>query len=114
MDEAIDEGSGHDLTARETLRGQRALLDGHDGAERRPRGRRGDAPIQHQRRIAPAGEWLQQKPLLAVEPDARPLVGGPVHPHIRQWLEPELPLMIEIGVVEKPAAVEEQRGVTRL
>ena len=44
-------------------------------------GRRGDGPIQDQRRIAPARERLQQEQLLAVKPDARPPVGGPVDPH---------------------------------
>jgi len=44
-------------------------------------GRRGDGPIQDQRRIAPARERQQQEQLLAVEPDARPLVGDPVDPH---------------------------------
>ena len=49
----------------------------------------------------------QQEPLLAVEADLRTLARRAVHAHIRDALEPELSLVIKIGIVQERPAVDE-------
>jgi len=53
---------------------------------------------------------LQQESLLAVEADPRTLARRAVHPHISHTLEPELPLLIEIRIVEKGAERQVMRS----
>src|SRR5262249_34113153 len=59
------------------------------------------------RRVAARRPRLQEEPLLAVKAVARALARRAVPPHVSHALEPQLPLVIEIGIVEKRATVHE-------
>jgi hypothetical protein len=50
---------------------------------------------------------LQQEALVAIEAHTRRLAGGAVHAHIRDALQPVLALLIEIGIMEEGAPVDE-------
>jgi hypothetical protein len=62
---------------------------------------------EHQGCIGMRGERLQQQALIAIEALARPLAGCPMDPHVGDVVEPLPSLLIEIGVIEKPPAVDE-------
>ena len=95
-------------TARELrIGGEGALFDGEDGTRRPWRGRRRRGPLDDQGRIAPGRERLQREALLAVKAHARPLARGAVQAHIGHALEPLLPLLLEVAVIDEGASVDE-------
>ena len=63
--------------------------------------------VEHQRRVAARRERLQLHALVAIKAHLRRLAGRAVHAHIRDAIEPVLALLVEIGVMQERAAVDE-------
>ena len=84
-----------------------ALFDGNDGPRRPWHGRRRRGPLDDQRRVAPGRERLQREALLAVKADARPLARGAVQAHIGDVLQPVLPLLLKVAIIDEGAPVDE-------
>lgn len=63
--------------------------------------------VEYQRRVATARQRLQQPPLVAIEAHLWRLAGRAVHAHIGDAIQPLLALLIEVGIMQKGAAVDE-------
>src|SRR5690606_12303646 len=94
-------------TARELrVRGEGPLLD-HDHRPWRPPCRRPHRTLDDERGVAPAGERLPQEARLAVEAVTRALARRAVQTDIGHAIEPGLPLLVEVRIVQERAAVDE-------
>lgn len=63
--------------------------------------------LEDERIVRSRGRRLEEKPLITLEADRRTLPGRTVHAHVCNTLEPETTLMIEIGVIQELAPVDE-------
>jgi hypothetical protein len=52
-------------------------------------------------------ERVQDTALVAIEADARSLVDRTVHAHVGNPLQPRLPLVVEVGIIQEGAAIDE-------